>query len=52
MTKTLAAANPAETADAGVIRLGGAFRLPQDKSTADSGKIRLGGAFRLLPASR
>ena len=40
---------PAAVADAGKIRLGGAFRLPA--AVADGGKIRLGGAFR-LPARR
>ena len=36
---------PVAFADAGKIRLGGAFRLPA--AVADAGKIRLGGAFRL-----
>ena len=37
------AAAPADTADAGKIRLGGGFR---PAPTKDAGKIRLGGGFR------
>ena len=43
------------TADAGKIRLGGGYRLPEGRvdaelkggATADAGKIRLGGGYRL-----
>lgn len=47
----------AETQDVGVIRLGGAFRLPAPVANpvppevADQGRIRLGGAFRLPTAA-
>ena len=48
-----AAPTTTTTIDPGIIRLGGAFRLPvvTDPATSDPGKVRLGGAFR-LPISR
>ena len=60
-TATVAEARqPATTADAGKIRLGGGYRLPETTAdtaspggdrrsgaTADAGKIRLGGGYRL-----
>lgn len=46
---------PAQIADSGKLRIGGACRiLPATKpeQIADSGRIRIGGACRILPPNR
>lgn len=50
------AAQPAQVADSGKLRIGGACRIlpPATKpaQVADTGRIRMGGACRILPPGR